>query len=314
MTALNLRQIEVFRAVMTAGTIAGASQMLFVSKPAVSRLLSHTEQRIGFALFERIKGRLYATPEAKRLFHEVEEVYGRVQRVNELAADLARNHNGILNLVSSPSVGQRFIPEALSQFRQKHPDSKITFCCHNYEHLSDRLLKHQADLGVVSMPIEHPNLTIVPLCVSRLMCVLPDDHPLGEKAQLTLDDVLAYPMIGYGYGTRLERKVADYYAAKGFQQSYSVEVASPQNAVSLVEIGMGLALVDAFSACSGSSSRPVMVRPMIDAPELQASLVHPRYEPVSQLTQSFVAILRRLLDRHGFALLGDAEPLSAESL
>ena len=72
--SLNLRQIEIFRAVMTTGSISGASQLLFVSQPAVSRLLSHTEQRVGFALFERIKGRLYATPEAKKLFHEVADL------------------------------------------------------------------------------------------------------------------------------------------------------------------------------------------------------------------------------------------------
>lgn len=85
---LNLRQIEVFRAVMITGSIRGASELLFVSQPAVSRLLSHMEQRIGFALFERIRGRLYATLEARKLFHEVEAVYAGVQRVNDMARDL----------------------------------------------------------------------------------------------------------------------------------------------------------------------------------------------------------------------------------
>ena len=56
--AFNLRQIEVFRAVMITGSIRGAAQLLFVSQPAVSRLLSHTEARVGFPLFERIRGRL----------------------------------------------------------------------------------------------------------------------------------------------------------------------------------------------------------------------------------------------------------------
>ena len=66
--ALNLRQIEVFRAVMITGSVSGAAQLLFVSQPAVSRLLSQTENRLGFALFERIKGRLHATAEAKEVF------------------------------------------------------------------------------------------------------------------------------------------------------------------------------------------------------------------------------------------------------
>ncbi|CAJ3076526.1 LysR family transcriptional regulator [Burkholderia pseudomallei] len=61
---LNLRQIEVFRAIMLTGSISGAAKLLHVSQPAVSRLISYAEQRLGLALFERIKGRLYPTPEA----------------------------------------------------------------------------------------------------------------------------------------------------------------------------------------------------------------------------------------------------------
>src|SRR5471032_3000145 len=85
---LNLRQIEVFRAIMLSGSISGASKLLYVSQPAVSRLISYTEQRLGLMLFQRIKGRLYPTPEARRLFTEVNVVYQGVQRVNEVADDL----------------------------------------------------------------------------------------------------------------------------------------------------------------------------------------------------------------------------------
>ena len=69
---MNLRQIEVFRAVMLAGSVNGAAQLLHVSQPAVSRLIAYTEQRLGFALFQRVRGRLHPTLEAQTLFHEVE--------------------------------------------------------------------------------------------------------------------------------------------------------------------------------------------------------------------------------------------------
>ncbi|NOJ99318.1 LysR family transcriptional regulator, partial [Corallococcus coralloides] len=67
---LNLKQIEVFRAIMLTGSISGAAKLLHVSQPAVSRLIGYTEQRLGLSLFERIKGRLYPTPEARHLFIE----------------------------------------------------------------------------------------------------------------------------------------------------------------------------------------------------------------------------------------------------
>ena len=62
---LSLRQIEVFRAIMMAGSISGAGRMLHVSQPAVSRVLALTETRLGYPLFERAKGRLLPTPEAR---------------------------------------------------------------------------------------------------------------------------------------------------------------------------------------------------------------------------------------------------------
>ena len=90
----NLRQIEVFRAVMVTGSISGAARLLAVSQPAISRLLAYTEDRLGLKLFERIKGRVQPTPEARRLFAEVDQVHQGVLRVNNLAQELRERGTG----------------------------------------------------------------------------------------------------------------------------------------------------------------------------------------------------------------------------
>src|SRR5476649_2882620 len=118
---LNLKQIEVFRAIMLTGSISGAAKLLHVSQPAVSRLISYTEQRLGLLLFQRIKGRLYPTPEARRLFEEVSAVYQSVQRVN----DLAENRIGQLRIASSPNLGQSLMPRAVAIFCQRYPEVRI---------------------------------------------------------------------------------------------------------------------------------------------------------------------------------------------
>lgn len=293
---LNLRQIEIFRAVMTTGSISGASKLLFVSQPAVSRLLSHTEQRVGFALFERIKGRLYATPEAKKLIHEVDLVYQGVQRVNDLAVDLAKNRTGILNIVSSQSVGQMLIPKALALFKSHHPDVKLTFQCLGFSYLKERLLSHRADLGIIISPMEHPSLEVTPLCRNRLVCILPDNHELTLLATLTLADLRPYPLIAYERDTPLGAMVVEMYQAAGEPLDTAIEVGSPQNAGSLVHMGAGVALVDEFSARSWSGSSQVVVRPVTNAPLFKVNLVHMRFEPLSQLTQAFIAQLKRLVE------------------
>jgi len=300
--SLNLRQIEVFRAVMITSSISGASQLLFVSQPAVSRLLSHTEARVGFALFERIKGRLYATPEAKKLFREVEHVYAGVQRVNELARDLRENREGILNIVSSPSIGQMVIPQAVGAFRAKHPNVKITFQYLGYGPLIERVLNHQADIAVTILPVEHPNLEMTMLGTGRLVCICPYNHPLSRRATLSVADLLPYPLISYDRASPFGKMVGDLFEAAGETARPAMEVGSPQNACSLVQAGAGIALVDEFSVRSWPSSQ-LVVRPVLGTPTLQANLVHQRFEPMSQLAQSFVKVLRELMKSEGTATL-----------
>lgn len=59
-----------------------------ISQPAVSRIVSHTEQTLGLKLFNRTKGKLVPTPEGEALFREVDEFYQHAMRVDEFASDL----------------------------------------------------------------------------------------------------------------------------------------------------------------------------------------------------------------------------------
>lgn len=298
--SLNLRQIEVFRAVMITGSIRGASQLLFVSEPAVSRLLSHMEQRIGFPLFERIRGRLHATIEAKKLFPEVETVYEGVKRVNEMARDLCEHQEGILNLVASPSIGQMLIPQAIARYRHSHPNVKLTFNYLNYIPLTERLLKRQADLAVTILSADHPNLEQEVIGESKLICICPYNHPLSRRAEIKVGDLLAFPFISYDRSSPFGKMVQAVFAQHDPEQSVKsvVEVGSPQNACALVQAGAGIALVDQFSARSWSASGFV-ARPMEGAPTLHAYLVRLRDEPHSQLSHTFVETLKTVMRDEG---------------
>lgn len=300
--SLNLRQIEVFRAVMTTGSITGASRLLMVSQPAVSRLLAYTESRLGFTLFERVKGRLYPTPEAKKLFREVEEVYLGVQRVNVLAHELAERSEGSVHIISAPSIGQILIPQAIAAFRQQHPKAKCTFSYMGHIPLRDTLLNQHADLGVVIMPMVHPNLHVAPLCEGRMVCILPYNHPLARNSTLNLHHLRDSPLISYDRASPFGVIVSAMYEEADEPMSVAIEVGSPQNACALVQSGAGIALVDEFSARSWALGNFV-TRPVADSPTLVASLVHSRYEPLSQLAHVLVDTLRTVMAASGFRMV-----------
>lgn len=302
MQSLNLRQIEVFRAVMITGSINGAAQLLYVSQPAVSRMLSHTEARIGFQLFERVKGRLYPSPEARSLFDDVESVYRDIQRVNTTLHNLVQQRHGVLRIASSPSLGHQLIPDAIGAFRQSNENIQVSLDCLRHGLLRDRLLEQQADFGISLFPIEHPNLRAIPLSYIRVLVLCPAGHPLTRVPASELPEALAtMPFIGYSADTPFHSYMKQAFERVGLPYRPGINVDSPHHACALVKNGTGFSVVDEVSY-RASDTEKMAVLPILDEERLTISLVHLRNEPLAQFAQVFVEHLRGALEESGFNL------------
>ena len=83
---MNFRQIEAFRYVMITGTTKGAANRLFVTQPAISRMITALEAHLGFKLFNRHKGRLQPTMTAIRFYKAVEQNFLGLERLEKLAS------------------------------------------------------------------------------------------------------------------------------------------------------------------------------------------------------------------------------------
>jgi len=295
---MNLRQIEVFRAIMVTGSVSDAARLLHVSAPAVSRVLSHAESQLDFLLFERIKGRLYPTEEARRLYHEIELVYRGVQRIDRLTHELAERRHGMLSIVSSPSIGHILVPLAIARFHAKYPGVRVHFHCLQYQLLKERLLSRQSQVGVSILPVDHPGLTTVPIARGRLLCICPREHPLAGQASVASRDLRPWPLITYPPDTPFGARIEQLFVQANVPLKIAIEVGSPQNACSLVGAGAGVALVDEFSLQAWPAADFVVV-PVRDAPPIVADLVYLRTEPLSPAAASFVKAFNSVLAERG---------------
>src|SRR6266702_2991668 len=298
--SLNARQIEVFRAIMITGSMSAASRLLHVSQPAISRVLAYMEQRHGYPLFQRIKSLLHPTVEGKELFREIEQVYRGIQRVNERARELGERRSGVLHLVGGPSLGYQLIPTAIARFRSKHDQVKVTFQALTLPSLLDALIQRRAELGLSMIPVGHPNIDSTPLCHGTVVCVFPSGHPLSKVGTVKISDIIAHPLVSYPHGTPFGNVVESIFAAAVIAKPVAIEVASPQEACSVVAAGGGVALVDTFSMNSrlghGLDSRPIN-----DSPLLPANLLRLKEEPLTRLASAFCETLREITSEFGYA-------------
>ncbi|WP_445503008.1 LysR family transcriptional regulator [Microvirga sp. G4-2] len=289
----NLRQIEVFRAVMVTGSISGAARLLAVSQPAISRLLAYTEDRLGMKLFERVKGRVQPTPEARRLFAEVDQVHQGVVRVNNLAQELRERGTGGMHVVASPSVGQAFVPEAICHFRHHFPDVRVEFEILTLQELVARVSANRVDLGLSVLPVDEPTIADTAIMKGSLRVIFRRGHELANLSEITPADLASYSLIGYGpqtpYGLHIERALS----ASGTSLRFDTVVRFTPVACSLVQAGAGVGIVDEF-VIRGGTWPEIEARPFVPHTQMHVHLVTSRLEPLSRIAQAFTKILHDL--------------------
>ncbi|MBC7800259.1 MAG: LysR family transcriptional regulator, partial [Gemmatimonadaceae bacterium] len=95
---LSFRQLEAFHAVMIGGSASRAAELLGISQPAVSRAIAELEQGTGFALFDRVRGRLVPTPEGRLFFAEVDVSFTGLDRLRAAAARIRDFGSGAIRI------------------------------------------------------------------------------------------------------------------------------------------------------------------------------------------------------------------------
>jgi DNA-binding transcriptional LysR family regulator len=298
--ALQHRHIEVFRAVMTAGSVTGAAALLFTSQPTVSRELSRLAQLLGFTLFDRVKGRLQPTQQALALFDEVQRSYVGLERIAGMAASLRQFTHGQLSVVCQPAFAHFLLPGACKAFLAAHPGVSVSITTQESPLLEEWLSAQRHDLGLTEHDVPPPGTQLTPLMQADEVCVLPAGHALAHKRKLRPVDFQGLPFVSLSPSDPYRLQVDAVFRQAGVERRQVVETHSAASVCAMVQQGLGLAIVNPLTALD-FVDRGVVVRPFSVSIPFRVSLVRPVHRPRSPLVDVFAKALesetRRLLAR-----------------
>lgn len=256
---IRVRQLEVLCAVIELGTTAAAADALNVSQPAVSNMIRHIEDLVGFPLFRREKGRLTPTPEALHIAQETQHLFAQQKRVERIIDQLRGGTIGQLNIIATPSIGYALLPRLVTEFTRTRPRITLSLELGSVDEIIQRLISGRADLGFSITQPRHSALSVRPMARSDMVCVMPPDHELTHSQVVKILNLNHVRHISYGTGTPLGQMIDAVYSREGLERRFFCEVRHTSTALEMVAAGSGVALVDGF-ALMGRARSDVVVR------------------------------------------------------
>ena len=298
---LNLRQIEAFKAVMEHGTVSRGAQMLNISQPAMSKLIAHLEADTGLKLFDRLKGRLAPTENALRLHDEVERIFAGVRQVESAIDAIRREEQGRLMMGVIPALAGSFIQRATTRFLDIRSNVFCSVQPLSSQWIVDRLVARTLDVGLITATIDNPYVVIEPLMEHPLVCIMPLDHPLADRARVNVGDLAGLSFISFNSDSHAGARVHDLLELYNVSVQVALVAGAAPTVCEFVAAGLGISLVHPLMA-AGLEDR-LAIRPF--DPEVLYKF---------QIARSADSRNARLVDEFVQMLLGTANEVSASML
>ncbi|EJG1032255.1 LysR family transcriptional regulator [Vibrio parahaemolyticus] len=290
---MNLRQLEVFYAIMQAGTVSGAARLLHVSQPNVTRVLAHTEQQLGFALFERVKGRLVPTQEAKALLPKAEKVYQQLGQFRSLTNKVKQGTQH-LRIGAPPVLAAHLLAPTVALLSKEHGIS-FELLTANRDELCSGLLKHELDVAIAFGEETPPALMGHVLLKENLALIAPKSAAIPAEKTVILEELISHdlPIIGLDSRDPLGLLLHQTLSARDEHYQHAITVRSYSAAAELVKHQAGFAIVDPWTAKQYRQDDVVSVHALEPNMSFSVSILFAEHTPQSIATKQFITALKQ---------------------
>lgn len=283
---MNFRQIEAFRTVMTTGSVTGAAQLLAISQPAVSRLLSDLEKNVGFPLFQRQGRKLAATEEASNFHAEVDRAFVGLEELKAAAESIRNHQSGTLNLVTMPGLASRFLPEIIQAFSEHYSSVGIWLEVLPRHAVLDAVKSGQYDLGISSGPVQDQGLQSETLCNLQAYCVLPTAHRLADRSTIEPKQLEGERFITLAKDSLFRHAVMTLLDQHHVKCRMDIQARTADAVYGMVAAGLGVSIIGPELPFDGIAGN-VLFKPLSPSMQIEIDLLYPGHKSRSRLARLF---------------------------
>lgn len=289
---ITFRQIDAFRTVVSTGTVTESAQMLGISQPAVSRLISDLESEIGFKLFTRSGRNVKPTLEARLLVDEVRRALSGLERIKEAARAIKQFQHAQLRVITTPTFSSNLAVPLIKKFSERQPKAMISLEIQPSDDTVEWMVSQNHDFGIAPPSGRNPTIRTRPLMNAEAICILPKDHRLASKEQIKPGDLQGESFVSYLADALFRFEVDEIFRKAGVERQMQYEARTSDAISRLVAEGLGVSIVGPLEA---DQSRALGLATVRFEPEMPfaAALIWSGQKTMSAIAEDFLDMVKR---------------------
>lgn len=291
MAALGVREIEVFRMVMNAGSTSKAAHLLSISQPAVSQAIRKLETNAGLELFNRVRGRLVPTREAQALMVDVDKFFVGMEVIEHRLKSLKQFGTDRLVIATHPALGNAFIPRTLAGFQLAERDLRVSLRVLSSREVHQEVSSGQCDFGLMADEMTVAGLEHSAFLDSAGVLVLPPGHVLVSKKVIQPEDLRGHDFLALNPEDSSRVRLETALQACAVRLNIRVETPYAHTVCEMALRGIGIGLVNPVSVVD-YLDRGLVIRPFALDVRFNSLLLFRPGNPLAENARKLISALR----------------------
>ena len=195
---LNLYKLEIFDAVVQAGSFSAAAERLLMTQPAVSQHMQDLEGALGVQLLTRSRRGAELTAAGETLHTYARQIFALVAAAEEAVTDVRNLEGGQVAVGATPGAGIYLLPASVQEFRADYPRLTVALRTGTTPELLADLRRGQLDMGIVEGELdsfEMSGLNSLWLRNDEQLVVVGRKHPWWDHGTVRIEELAGQTMI-----------------------------------------------------------------------------------------------------------------------
>ncbi|MDD5986568.1 MAG: LysR family transcriptional regulator [Eubacteriales bacterium] len=269
------------------GSLSGAAEDLGYTPSGVSKMIASLESVYGLTLLRRGKNGVQPTAECGQMLPAIRSMIYYAERCEQIAAEIRGMHTGCVTIGTSYNAYNQWISEIVASFSRRYPGIEIRMLHRNSTELSEAILDHRADMGIVSHR-SYNGLDWIPIREDPMVAWVPAGSPFVDKGYVPAEAFSEVPYIQPYPGEDTDG--ARYLRCHGIKANVKYTVEDIYGARCLVGAGLGITLMNRLTG--EDPGRGVTVLPIRPEEIVAIGVIMPKDEELSPAARELVRYVR----------------------